>query len=493
MADLTDIGCCSCFSFLRKPSASVHQAQDADGVLSKDLLKHKLAEDPDGSFYTGDDLDGSYYNFDGSFYNGDDLDRSFYNRDDPDRSFYNEDADRSFHDRDNTDYFDGTDDGPPRKSSEDIIQSRAQNGFACREILVKETKKVFRSEDESGNKMINQYVHLGKIGSGSYGKVVRYRSMKDGKLYAVKVLNKPYMMKIRVVRSETAMTDVLREVSIMKMLDHPNIVNLVEVIDDPNIDKFYMVLEYVDGKMVCDNGLSEATARNYLRDIISGLMYLHSHGMIEFCKKFVSDNVLTQIRHTGEGKIWACGTCRKSLGGPLVKLMKKIKKAKNIIHGDIKPDNLLVTSTGNVKIGDFSVSQVFEDDDDMLWRSPGTPVFTAPECCQGLAYHGRASDTWAVGVTLYCMISGHYPFLGDTLQETYDKIVNDPIQIPDGMNPQLADLLQRLLCKDPGDRITLQAAAEHPWVAGDRGPVPEYICRCGFGRSKRNDFRDEVQ
>lgn len=426
MADLTDIGCCSCFSFLRKPSVPVRQPRGTDGILSEDLLKCQSAEDLDRSFYTGDDPDVS-------FYNGDDLNRSFYNGDDPDRSFY---------DRDDTDYLEGSDDGPPRKSSEDIIQSRAQNGFACREIPVKETKKVFRSEDENGNKMINQYVHLGKIGSGSYGKVVLYRNIKDGKLYAVKVLNKPYMMKVRVVRTETAMTDVLREVSIMKMLNHPNIVNLVEVIDDANIDKFYMVLEYVEGKMVCDNGLDEATARNYLRDIISGLMYLHSH---------------------------------------------------NVIHGDIKPDNLLVTSSGNVKIGDFSVSQVFEDDDDMLWRSPGTPVFTAPECCQGSAYHGRASDTWAVGVTLYCMISGHYPFLGDTLQETYDKIAADPVQIPDDMNPQLADLLLRLLCKDPGDRITLQGAAEHPWVAGDKGPVPEFVCRCGFGRRKRNDFVKEVQ
>ncbi|PVH31333.1 hypothetical protein PAHAL_9G117400 [Panicum hallii] len=315
MADLTDIGCCSCFSFLRKPRASVPQPRDADGTFSEELLKRQSAEDPDESFYTGDDPDLSLYN-------GDNLDGSFFNGDDPDRCLYDEDG---------NDYLDGSDDGPPRKSSEDIIQSRAQNGFACREIPVKETNKVFRSEDENGNKMVNQYVHLGKIGSGSYGKVVLYRNVEDGKLYAVKVLNKPYMMKVRVVRSETAMTDVLREVSIMKMLNHPNIVNLVEVINDPNIDKFYMVLEYVEGKMVCDNGLEEATARNYLRDIIYGLMYLHSH---------------------------------------------------NVIHGDIKPDNLLVTSSGNVKIGDFSVSQVFEDDDDMLWRSPGTPVFTAPECCQ---------------------------------------------------------------------------------------------------------------
>ncbi|XP_040378025.1 serine/threonine-protein kinase GRIK1-like [Oryza brachyantha] len=426
MADLTDIGCCSCFGFLRKPRVSVSRPQDVDGILSEDLLNHKSIEDPDGSFYTGDDPDRS-------FYDRDDLDRSFCNGDDPDRSF---------NDGDDPDHLYGSDDGQPRKRSEDIILARAQNGFACRESLVKETKKVFRSEDENGRKMVNQYVHLGKLGAGSYGKVVLYRSMKDGKRYAVKVLNKSYMMKVRVVRSETAMTDVLREVSIMKMLDHPNIVNLIEVIDDPNADKFYMVLEYVEDKMICGDGLGEATSKSYLRDIISGLMYLHSH---------------------------------------------------NIIHGDIKPDNLLVTSTGNVKIGDFSVSQVFEDDDDLLWRSPGTPVFTAPECCQGSAYHGRASDTWAVGVTLYYMISGHYPFLGDTLQETYDKIVNDPVQIPDNMNPQLADLLERLLCKDPANRITLQAVAEHPWVAGDQGPVVEYFCRCGFGRRKRADLPGDVQ
>ncbi|TVU41873.1 hypothetical protein EJB05_15430 [Eragrostis curvula] len=377
MADLGDIGCCNCFGFLRKPRVPFRQPRNTGATLSEDLLKRQSTEDPDGSFYTGDDPDGSLYN-------GDDLGRSFYNEDDPGRSFY---------DRDDNDDLDGGDDGPPKKSSEDIIRSRAENGFVCREMLVKETKKVFRSEDENGNKMINQYVHLGKIGSGSYGKVVLYRSMKDGKLYAVKVLNKPYMMKVRVVRSETAMTDVLREVAIMKMLEHPNIVNLVEVIDDPNIDKFYMVLEYVEGKMVCDNGIEEATARNYLRDIISGLMYLHSH----------LENPIDALTLL---EILACCDMNAFL---------------NIIHGDIKPDNLLVTNTGNVKIGDFSVSQIFEDDDDMLWRSPGTPVFTAPECCQGSAYHGRASDTWAVGVTLYCMISGHYPFLGDTLQETYDK------------------------------------------------------------------------
>nr|XP_029122914.1 serine/threonine-protein kinase GRIK2 isoform X4 [Elaeis guineensis] len=298
-----------------------------------------------------------------------------------------EGADGTFYNGDSTNPSDG---GSYRsvKCSEEILLSRARNGLICREVPVKETRNVILSE----------------------------------------VFHKSHLLKMRVAPSETAMTDVLREVSIMKMLDHPNIVNLIEVIDDPNTDHFYMVLEYVEGKWVCEGtGLGESTSRRYLRDIVAGLMYLHAH---------------------------------------------------NIVHGDIKPDNLLVTSNGKVKIGDFSVSQVFEDDNDVLRRSPGTPVFTAPECCLGLTYHGKAADTWAVGVTLYCMVLGQYPFLGDTLQDTYDKIVNNPLFMPDDINPELKNLLEGLLCKDPKHRITLHALAEHPWVIGEEGPIPEYLCRC---------------
>ncbi|GKC14365.1 serine/threonine-protein kinase GRIK2 isoform X2, partial [Tanacetum coccineum] len=131
---------------------------------------------------------------------------------------------------------------------------------------------------------------------------------------------------------ETATTDVLREVLIMKMLNHPNIVNLIEVIDDPNADHFYMVIEYVEGK-------------------------------------------------------W-----------------------------------------------------VFEGAEPQLIKQEVQPF-------DGLTYHGKDADTWAVGVTLYCMILGQYPFLGDTLQDTYDKIVNDPLRLPKGMGLLLKNLLEGLLCK----------------------------------------------
>eukprot|EP00249_Psilotum_nudum_P014172 c24700_g1_i1 orf=485-1606(+) len=268
--------------------------------------------------------------------------------------------------------------------------SNSNNG---RKASVKETYRAIISEDFDGNKMINEYVRECKIGTGSYGKVVLHRSKKDGKRYAIKVFHKARLQKVRVAPSETAMTDVLREVSIMKQLDHPNIASLIEVIDDPESDHFYMVLEYVEGRRIFEGsgpvgGIGEAIARTYFRDVVAGLMYLHGR-----------------------------------------------------------------------------------DDNDEMRRSPGTPVFTAPECCQGLTYRGKAADRWALGVTLYCMVLGCYPFIGDTLQDTYDKIVNDPLYIPEEVNPDLANLLQGLLCKDPNKRISLDIVAQQPWVVKGYGSL----------------------
>ncbi|RZB74670.1 serine/threonine-protein kinase GRIK1-like isoform X6 [Glycine soja] len=328
------MGCCSCFGFIRTPN---RQSQRSKPTTNNNLCQEPLLDD---------DIE-----------------------DEEGEPLYNDEVTNNSGDE-------GAEETRPKRS-EEILNFRVENGMICRQFPVKETRKLVRSEDENGNKMINEYIREYKIGSGSYGKVALYRSSVDDKHYAIKAFHKSYLLKLRVAPSETAMMDVLREVLIMKMLEHPNIVNLIEVIDDPETDNFYMVLEYVEGKWICEGsgptcGLGEETARRYLRDIVSGLTYLHAH---------------------------------------------------NIVHLDIKPDNLLITCHGTVKIGDFSVSQAFEDDKDELRRSPGTPVFTAPECILGVKYGGKAADTWAVGVTLYCMILGEYPFLGDTLQDTYDKIL----------------------------------------------------------------------
>ncbi|GFQ04070.1 serine/threonine-protein kinase grik2 [Phtheirospermum japonicum] len=395
--EVAEMGCFGCFgfSFSRKPKKAVGPSR---GMVGSNTSREFLLDD---DVEDDEEEEGSYNGDMSDTGNGEDYDFQ-----------------------------------SPRKRSEEILMYRLQNGLICREFPVKETHT-----DDDGYKTVNEYVRERKIGAGSYGKVVLYRNRADGKHYAIKAFHKSHLLKLRVAPSETAMTDVLREVSIMKVLSHPNIVNLVEVIDDPTTDHFYMVLEYVEGKWVCEGagppgGLGENTSRKYLRDVVSGLMYLHAH---------------------------------------------------SIVHGDIKPDNLLVTASGTVKIGDFSVSQVFEDDNDELRRSPGTPVFTAPECCLGVTYHGKAADTWAVGVTLYCFALGKYPFLGETLQDTYDKIVNNPLLLPDEMNPLLKDLLEGLLCKDPRQRMTLENVAQHAWVIGEHGPIPHHPCWC-----KRSRLQNEV-
>lgn len=309
------------------------------------------------------------------------------------------------------------------KESATTSLSNAANGDLMRKLPVKFTNYARRSEDFNGNKMVNEYVRDCLIGTGSYGKVVLHHSKLDGKFYAIKILRKSRLRKLRVAPSQTALTDVLREVDIMKELEHPRIVNLIEVIDDPDCDHFYMVLEYVEGRRIFEGsgplgGIGEANARKYIRDVAEGLIYLHK---------------------------------------------------KNVIHGDIKPENLLISSDGRIKIGDFSISHTFQDNNDMIQRSPGTPVFTAPECCTGSPYHGKTADIWALGVTLYCMLFGCYPFTGDTLQDMYDKIVHKPLCIPSGASPSLVDLLEGLLRKEPDMRMSLEEVLHHPWLTEGLG------------------------
>ncbi|KAG0586979.1 hypothetical protein KC19_2G132100 [Ceratodon purpureus] len=295
---------------------------------------------------------------------------------------------------------------------------------------VKETRHEFQSNDSDGSKMVNEYVQKCKIGTGSTGKVVLYQSKKDEKLYAIKILHKPRLTKLRVSPTETAMMDVLREIAIMKRLDHPNVVKLYEVIDDPESERLYMVMEYAEGNWIFEGsgppgGIGEAVAREYFRDVVAGLSYLHNH---------------------------------------------------NVVHGDIKPENLLISGDGSIKICDFGCSRMFEGENDELRRSPGTPVYTAPECCSGSHYSGRTADIWALGCTLYCMVMGRYPFLGDTFPSVFEKIVKQPLFIPEGTDPDLADLLRGLLCKDPRKRMPVEAVATHPWLSRGFGQVqaPSY-------------------
>eukprot|EP00210_Caulerpa_lentillifera_P008608 g8212.t1 len=279
----------------------------------------------------------------------------------------------------------------------------------------------------SGNTFVNQYLIVRDIGDGSFGKVKMVLNTEDNCLYALKLVNKHQgkrgLLRGRGEKHEKSDNTLLHEINVMKSLRHPNVVRLYEVIDDPASEKLLMIMEYVDGGEIMPEdmigrskpGLSEQVARQLFRDLIKGLEFLHF---------------------------------------------------RNIIHRDIKPGNLLLTQTGRVKLVDFGSAFYFPDGNDIVTDNAGTRLFFAPEACgQGIPYSGKKADIYAAGVVLYIMIFARPPFESPIDYELLRKIREEEPSFDSRLNlsSELVDLLQKLLCKDPESRLSLEEVMKHSW------------------------------
>ncbi|MEE6469886.1 hypothetical protein FKM82_008805 [Ascaphus truei] len=276
---------------------------------------------------------------------------------------------------------------------------------------------------------LNQYKLQSEIGKGSYGVVKLAYNQSDDKYYAMKVLSKKRLLKqygfprrppprgSKTASGEQAkpmapLDRVYQEIAILKKLDHINIVRLVEVLDDAAEDNLYMVFDLLRKGPVMevpsDEPFTEEQARVYFRDIVLGIEYLHYQ---------------------------------------------------KIIHRDIKPSNLLLGDDGHVKIADFGVSNQFEGNDAVLSSTAGTPAFMAPETLadSGRGFSGKALDTWAMGVTLYCFVFGKCPFIDEYILVLHNLIKYKPVVFPEepSISDELKDLIVKMLDKKPEARITV--------------------------------------
>ncbi|KAI9785008.1 MAG: hypothetical protein M1839_001205 [Geoglossum umbratile] len=314
-------------------------------------------------------------------------------------------------------------------------------------------------DDGQAQHRINQYVIKQEIGRGSFG-AVHLAVDQFGNEYAVKEFSKSRLRKraqSHILRRpgpgcrpghlaagtgfnsplhRRSASDVHKdeeggnslylireEIAIMKKLNHHNLVQLIEVLDDPEEDSLYMVLEMCKKGVVMKVGLDEMAdpyddedCRCWFRDLILGIEYLHAQG---------------------------------------------------VVHRDIKPDNLLLTSENVLKIVDFGVSEMFEKASEMLTaKSAGSPAFLPPELC--VVKHGeisgKAADIWSMGVTLYCLRFGKLPFEKVGVMDLYEAIRNDVLKYPANVDRQFVDLMEKLLEKDPGKRIQMHELREHLWV-----------------------------
>ncbi|KAG0053377.1 hypothetical protein BGZ90_006247, partial [Linnemannia elongata] len=218
-------------------------------------------------------------------------------------------------------------------------------------------------------------------------------------------------------------------VAILKKLHHPNIVKLYEVLDVSAEDSMYMVFEYCEKGVLMpvsltekyENVFSDAECRDVFQQMILGIEYLHEH---------------------------------------------------DIIHRDIKPDNLLRSGDGTVKIVDFGVSEMFnKKGDDLTKKSAGSPAFMAPELCRHDhgEVSGRATDVWSMGVTLYCIRYGTLPYVSESILEMHRVIREEDYQIPneETEDPLFVALIRKLLEKDPAKRITIEQLRTDPWVTNN--------------------------
>uniref|UniRef100_A0A667FIB7 MAP/microtubule affinity-regulating kinase 3 n=1 Tax=Lynx canadensis TaxID=61383 RepID=A0A667FIB7_LYNCA len=282
---------------------------------------------------------------------------------------------------------------------QEVTSRTGRSGARCRNSIAS-------CADEQPH--IGNYRLLKTIGKGNFAKVKLARHILTGREVAIKIIDKTQL-------NPTSLQKLFREVRIMKILNHPNIVKLFEVIETDKT--LYLIMEYASGGEVFDylvahGRMKEKEARAKFRQIVSAVQYCHQ---------------------------------------------------KRIVHRDLKAENLLLDADMNIKIADFGFSNEFTVGS-KLDTFCGSPPYAAPELFQGKKYDGPEVDVWSLGVILYTLVSGSLPFDGQNLKELRERVLRGKYRIPFYMSTDCENLLKRFLVLNPIKRGTLEQIMKDRWI-----------------------------
>ncbi|KAM8915315.1 MAP/microtubule affinity-regulating kinase 3a isoform 23-T26 [Spinachia spinachia] len=294
--------------------------------------------------------------------------------------------------------------------NEKVTESHTSHSNGRQEVSTRSARIGVRSRgsEEAQQPHVGNYRLLKTIGKGNFAKVKLARHILTGREVAIKIIDKTQL-------NPNSLQKLFREVRIMKILNHPNIVKLFEVIETERT--LYLVMEYASGGEVFDylvahGRMKEKEARAKFRQIVSAVQYCHQ---------------------------------------------------KHIVHRDLKAENLLLDADMNIKIADFGFSNEFTMGN-KLDTFCGSPPYAAPELFQGKKYDGPEVDVWSLGVILYTLVSGSLPFDGQNLKELRERVLRGKYRIPFYMSTDCENLLKRFLVLNPSKRGTLEQIMKDRWI-----------------------------
>jgi calcium/calmodulin-dependent protein kinase I len=261
------------------------------------------------------------------------------------------------------------------------------------------------------------------IGTGKFSVVhLCWRRYQPEKRYALKVISTSK-------DDHQSLNRIFEEINILRVLgNHPAIIQLVDM-DESMVSTIRLVLELCDGGELYDRiqqkqFYPEQEAKVLIKNLLSAVGFIHSKG---------------------------------------------------IMHRDLKPENILLSnkvSNTDIKISDFGLAKISKDYPRRLPRSHsicGSDFYLAPEVIKQEEY-GREIDIWSVGVVCYVILSGSLPFFHNVLHKLYRQIVERDLSFPEQAWKSVAkgaqDFILRLLQVRPGDRLTCDQGAIHPWLRG---------------------------
>jgi len=270
----------------------------------------------------------------------------------------------------------------------------------------------------SSTAVMDMYMVGKVVGVGSYGKVRAAWHRLTGSKVAIKTYDKSKL------KDPAHWKRVHSEIKIMEQVSHPRIARMYEAVETPK--RMHLIMECLDGGNLCSyvkakRRLTEDDSRKIFFQILQSIEHLHMLG---------------------------------------------------VTHRDIKLENVLFANSNDIKLIDFGFSTVCQPGK-RLKVFCGTPSYMAPEIVRRTEYEGKPVDMWSLGILLYALLCGCFPFRAKSYPDLYRRIARGTFAIPEELSASVKDLLNQFLTVDVSQRITASAAMRHSWLQVQLATSPD--------------------